>query len=33
MWVFIAPILVEVLIRMPLLTTVPETLHNSRMDA
>jgi len=30
MWVFIVPILVEVFIRMPLLTTVPETLHNSR---
>ncbi|MBC8498826.1 MFS transporter, partial [Candidatus Bathyarchaeota archaeon] len=33
MWVFIIPILVELFIRMPLLTTVPETLHNSRMDA
>jgi MFS family permease len=33
MWVFLVPILVEVFIRMPLLTTVPETLHNSRMDA
>jgi len=33
MWVFIVPILVEVFIRMPLLTTVPETLHNSRNNA
>ncbi|MBL7080591.1 MFS transporter, partial [Candidatus Bathyarchaeota archaeon] len=33
MWVFLVPILVEVFIRMPLLTTVPETLHNSRIDA
>ncbi len=33
MWVFIIPIFVELFIRMPLLYTVPETLHNSRMDA
>jgi hypothetical protein len=33
MWVFLIPILVEFFIRMPLLHTVPETLHNSRMDA
>ena len=32
-WVFLVPILVEIFIRMPLLTTVPETLHNSKMDA
>ena len=32
-WVFIVPIFVEFLIRMPLLYTVPETLHNSKMDA
>ncbi len=31
MWVFIVPILVEFFIRMPLLHTVPETLHNSKM--
>lgn len=33
MWVFIIPIFIELFIRMPLLYTVPETLHNSRMDA
>lgn len=33
MWVFIILIFVEFFIRMPLLHTVPETLHNSRMDA
>jgi MFS family permease len=32
MWVFIVPILVEFFIRMPLLYTVPETLHQSKMD-
>jgi len=31
-WVFIVPIFVEFFIRMPLLYTVPETLHNSKMD-
>jgi MFS family permease len=31
LWVFIVPILVEFFIRMPLLHTVPETLHNSKM--
>ena len=33
MWVFIIPILVEIFIRMPLLYTVPETLHNSNIDS
>jgi len=32
MWVFLVPILVELIIRMPLLYTIPETLHNSKMD-
>jgi MFS family permease len=32
MWVFIIPIFVELFIRMPLLYTVPETLHNTRVD-
>ncbi len=32
MWVFIIPIFVELFIRMPLLYTVPETLHNSKND-
>ncbi|MCW3989727.1 MAG: MFS transporter [Candidatus Bathyarchaeota archaeon] len=32
MWVFIIPIFVELFIRMPLLYTVPETLHNAKND-
>ena len=32
-WVFIIPIFIEIFIRMPLLYSVPETLHNSRMDS
>ncbi len=32
MWVFIIPIFVELFIRMPLLYTVPETLHNSKNE-
>jgi MFS family permease len=32
MWVFIIPIFVELFIQMPLLYTVPETLHNSKIN-
>jgi MFS family permease len=31
-WVFIFPIIIDLFMRVPLLYSVPETLHNSRMD-
>ena len=31
-WVFIFPIIIDLFLRVPLLYSVPETLHNSRMD-
>lgn len=31
-WVFIFPLIIDLFLRVPLLYSVPETLHNSRMD-